>query len=302
MKKIKYILNLLTTATIAITLSTGCGNKNNSSDSTKTETSQDDNFSKIKQNVKDYICKKVIYFPESYESLKFVIDTVYVNTDLIAEKKEKESTLEKDKTDLTTVEKFIKNYDKVASMIKNKQDADPTNAEMDAYGKGSTYYSKERNHLENLKTEIINLPLQIAELNKQIEQNKNVIKSYNVFHAFNAKDKENKLSVTEVNIILDKDFKVINYKLPSASKNDNASANNSHDCGIFIKDYEAFVNSYIKVLKKYKANPNDATILSEYTDALQKASEMQTNAAACTDLKYASKLLDLNNKLAQAAQ
>ena len=91
----------------------------------------------------------------------------------------------------------------------------------------------------------------------------------------------------------------------SSSSNDNESKSSSTassvDCDQFIKDYTAFVNSYVKLLKKYKANPTDATILNEYTEAAQKAIEMQTNAGDCTDAKYVSKLLELNNKLAQAA-
>ena len=295
MKKLKNVLNLLAIIIITITINSNCGSKN------KSEDSQNENLSKIKQNVKDYICKNVIYFPESYEALKFVVDTVYVNTELIAQKKEKEAALEKDKNSLASVEKFIKNYEKVDAMIKHPKDSDdPTNQEGDAYAKGSTYYSKERNHLENLKSEIMNLPLQISELEKQIEQNKNVIKSYNIFHAFNAKDKENKLSVTEANIVIDKDFKVISYNLPSVNNN-NSAASSSQDCDKFIKDYEEFVNSYIAVLKKYKANPTDASIIGEYAQMATKATEMQTGASNCTDAKYATKLMTLSTKIANAA-
>lgn len=73
------------------------------------------------------------------------------------------------------------------------------------------------------------------------------------------------------------------------------------DCDKFIKDYEAFVNSYVKLLKKYKANPTDMTILNEYTEAAQKAAEMEGNAATCDDPKHAAKFLELANKIAQAA-
>lgn len=182
---------------LSITFNTGCGGKKGSSDSTKTEASQaNDNVSIMKKNVKDYVCKKVIYFPETYESLKFNIDTVYVNTGLIAQKKEKESNLENDKSTSINVETFIKNYD---------------NQDFDAVCKGGIYYSNEKNQLASLKSEIASLQSQISELDKQIGQNKNVIQSYNVFHAFNAKDKENKLSVTEANIVIDKDLKVVSY-------------------------------------------------------------------------------------------
>lgn len=82
---------------------------------------------------------------------------------------------------------------------------------------------------------------------------------------------------------------------------DNSSSTSSVDCDQFIADYSDFVESYIKLLKKYKANPTDASILSEYTEAAQKAAEMQTDASSCTDPKYASKLMELANKIAKAA-
>ena len=81
-----------------------------------------------------------------------------------------------------------------------------------------------------------------------------------------------------------------------------SNSNNTVDCDQFIKDYESFINSYIKLFKKYKANPTDPSILTEYTEAAQKAAEMQTNASNCTDPKYATKLLKLSNKLAKVLQ
>lgn len=73
------------------------------------------------------------------------------------------------------------------------------------------------------------------------------------------------------------------------------------DCDQFINDYSAFVDSYIKLMKKYKSNPTDASILNEYTEAAQKAAKMQTDASNCNDPKYASKLMELANKIAKAA-
>lgn len=72
------------------------------------------------------------------------------------------------------------------------------------------------------------------------------------------------------------------------------------DCDQFIEDYESFADSYIDVLKKYKANPSDASILTEYSEAAQKAMEMQKDASSCTDPAYASKLMEIANKIAKA--
>lgn len=92
-----------------------------------------------------------------------------------------------------------------------------------------------------------------------------------------------------------------NNTATSSGKTENDTTSDKVDCDQFFNDYKAFVNSYIKLLKKYKANPTNPTILNEYTEAAQKATEMQSNASSCTDPKYVSKLIELNNKLAQAA-
>lgn len=93
----------------------------------------------------------------------------------------------------------------------------------------------------------------------------------------------------------------------SLIKNDNTTVSNTSnnqtnkDCAQFLKDYEKFANSYIKIIKKYKLNPTDPTILSEYTTAASKAIKMQTEASNCTDSKYASKLAQIASKIAMAA-
>ncbi len=80
-----------------------------------------------------------------------------------------------------------------------------------------------------------------------------------------------------------------------------SSSTSSVDCEQFIKDYSDFADSYIKLLKKYKANPSDASILSEYSEAAQKAMDMQKDASSCTDPAYASELMQIANKIAKAS-
>lgn len=108
---------------------------------------------------------------------------------------------------------------------------------------------------------------------------------------------------SETKLAMDEMKEVKGAALGSNSSGDgeSSSSSSSVDCDQFIKDYTAFVDSYIKLLKKYKANPTDASILSEYTEAAQKAAEMQTDASSCSDPKYAAKLMDLANKIAKAA-
>jgi hypothetical protein len=93
---------------------------------------------------------------------------------------------------------------------------------------------------------------------------------------------------------------IITANSSSISENSEINSSSSVDCDKFIQEYTAFVNSYIKVMKKYKANPSDPTILSEYTKAAQKASKLQSNASNCNDSKYAAKIMELSNKIAKA--
>ena len=44
----------------------------------------------------------------------------------------------------------------------------------------------------------------------------------------------------------------------------------------FLKDYEAFVDSYIVIIDKMRKNPTDASILLDYTNLSAKAAEWTT--------------------------
>jgi hypothetical protein len=91
------------------------------------------------------------------------------------------------------------------------------------------------------------------------------------------------------------------------SSNSNKETDNSKmdvgnfDCDKFIEDYSSFVNSYIKLVQKYKANPTDPNIITEYAEAADKLTEIQSDISNCTDPKHANKLLELVNKLAKEA-
>lgn len=77
----------------------------------------------------------------------------------------------------------------------------------------------------------------------------------------------------------------------------------------FLTDYEAWVDDYIEIVKKYKENPADTSILSDYSAMLsemsewsEKADEIEieledTNAA----LEYSAELLRIVAKLSEVA-
>ncbi len=87
-----------------------------------------------------------------------------------------------------------------------------------------------------------------------------------------------------------------------------ASAVGKTDWKQFLKDYEAWVDDYIKIIKKYNANPNDMTIFADYTKMLSKSAEWAERAdeieeeLAGTDeeLEYSLELIRIAGKLSTA--
>ena len=83
---------------------------------------------------------------------------------------------------------------------------------------------------------------------------------------------------------------------------DNNTSGSSSDCEQFCVEYEAFADSYIKVLKKYKSNPSDMSILTEYSAMMSQASTMQNESPDCAgDVKTAARLSAIAMKMAKAA-
>jgi hypothetical protein len=80
-----------------------------------------------------------------------------------------------------------------------------------------------------------------------------------------------------------------------------AEEESSSDCEQFLEDYEAFADSYIEVLEKMKADPTDASLMSEYTEMMNQTIEMQNGAANCTDPEFAAKLTEIAVKITNAA-
>jgi hypothetical protein len=102
---------------------------------------------------------------------------------------------------------------------------------------------------------------------------------------------------------------IVEEKFDSGSSTSNSSeaeksdeSNSTSDCEEFLKGYEDFMDSYIAILKKYKNNPTDASILSEYTSVLSEASEWSSKTADCAaDAEFAAKFTEIQMKIANAA-
>ena len=94
-----------------------------------------------------------------------------------------------------------------------------------------------------------------------------------------------------------------------SSQDADESQTSNTDWRQFLKDYEAWVDNYITVINKYKNNPSDLTILSEYTELAADASEWALKADdveleindADEALEYSKEVLRIAQKLANAS-
>ncbi|MBG0780794.1 MAG: toxin-antitoxin system YwqK family antitoxin [Bacteroidales bacterium] len=106
------------------------------------------------------------------------------------------------------------------------------------------------------------------------------------------------ISDSEENVINEEN----NNELSSEEYDFDQSEGNITGCDEFLKGYEKFMNEYISIMKKYNANTNDASILTDYTKMLQEALKWKEFDEECAnDPKFVGKYTEIQMKIAQAA-
>lgn len=104
----------------------------------------------------------------------------------------------------------------------------------------------------------------------------------------------------------------------AAAKSDNpvnstsSSSSESLDWKQFLKDYEAWVDSYVEFMKKYKNNPTDASLIAEYGKLLSETAEWaeksqkyenQLKEMSASDLgEYTKSITRILEKISSIAQ
>lgn len=84
--------------------------------------------------------------------------------------------------------------------------------------------------------------------------------------------------------------------------NNEVSKSSGSDCEKYLKEYEKFVMDYIEIIKKYKKNPTDNSILSDYTRMVSEANDWTTKIQDCqNDPTLFQKYTELTQKIATAA-
>ena len=88
---------------------------------------------------------------------------------------------------------------------------------------------------------------------------------------------------------------------PASKTSEEKSVSSSDNCDEFLKGYEKFMEDYVSLLKRYKADPNNTALLTDYTSMLSEANEWASKVKACAgDSKYANKFVEIQMKIAQA--
>ena len=80
-----------------------------------------------------------------------------------------------------------------------------------------------------------------------------------------------------------------------------ADRSNNSECDEFLEGYENFMDNYIVILKKSKADPTDMSIMTEYMSLMTEASEWTSKTPDCTDMEFLLKLSKIQMKMATAA-
>ena len=77
----------------------------------------------------------------------------------------------------------------------------------------------------------------------------------------------------------------------------------------FLKEYEQWADEYIALVKKYKNNPQDMSILADYTKMVSEMSDWSSKASDLKDelkdsealAEFTAELLRISTKIANAA-
>ena len=79
------------------------------------------------------------------------------------------------------------------------------------------------------------------------------------------------------------------------------SSSSNTDCDEYLDGYEDFMDKYISVLKKYKADPSDMSIMTEYTALASKAQEWAGKTPDCSDASFIAKFSEIQMRMANSA-
>lgn len=117
------------------------------------------------------------------------------------------------------------------------------------------------------------------------------------FSVRNAQDEPENAKTVSLSSSLEEDEMITSNREANANPK-----SNDGDCEAFLKGYEKFADDYVAIMKKYKENPSDASILQDYTRIMSDAADWSSQAGTCAaDAEFASRIAAVQQKVAQAA-
>lgn len=81
-----------------------------------------------------------------------------------------------------------------------------------------------------------------------------------------------------------------NTPSPNTAQTSEKSSSGSAEWKQFLKDYEEWVDRYIEFMKKYKDNPSDVSLISEYTKFISETAEWAEKTS-----QYENKLKEMSS-------
>jgi len=102
------------------------------------------------------------------------------------------------------------------------------------------------------------------------------------------------------------------YSFDNSNEHSNSgSSSENYEWKQFLKEYEDWVDNYVEIVKKYKANPSDVSIMQDYTEMMAEMSdwsvktaemEEELNKASSSELmEYSLELARIAAKITQVA-
>lgn len=80
--------------------------------------------------------------------------------------------------------------------------------------------------------------------------------------------------------------------------------NGNEEWDEILDGYESYIDSYVAIIKKQKADPSDMTIMTEYSELMQKGTEWSTKMASSSSefgMEQLTRMQAIQAKLANAA-
>ena len=102
--------------------------------------------------------------------------------------------------------------------------------------------------------------------------------------------------------IVEEEFDSESSSSSSSNTESNEESSSSGECDEFLDGYEKFMDEYIVIIKKMQKNPNDMSVMTDYTSIMTEATEWAEKTADCAaDAEFAAKFAAIQMKIANAA-